>query len=95
MRRVIALAKRALVVAVLLLGAVYAGDYLRAWSKGGGASGGDALGAVTFYYAVPLKSGKTEIYYNQPQTEVCVRSVFPHFGYRPCWYAGRARVHVD
>jgi hypothetical protein len=90
---VIELAKRALVVFLVLLGVAYAGDYLRVWLKRDGGSSGDALGAVTFYYAVRLKSGRTEIYYDQPQTEVCVRSLFPHFGYRPCWYAGREKLH--
>jgi hypothetical protein len=48
---------------------------------------GDAYGQVQVFYATPLKNGKTEIFYDQPQFETCVHSVFPHFGYRPCWIA--------
>jgi hypothetical protein len=92
--RLIRLAKRVLIVALLLLTALYAADSLRVWLRQAGASGGDVLGAVTFYIAVRLKSGKTEIYYDQPQTEICVRALFPHDGYRPCWYAGRERVRA-
>lgn len=91
--RLIRLAKRVLIVALLLLTALYAADSLRVWLRQAGASGGDVLGAVTFYIAVRLKSGKTEIYYDQPQTEICVRALFPHLGYRPCWYANRERFH--
>ena len=92
--RLIGLTTRALVVAVLLLVAVYAADSLWVWSRAGGASDGGALGSVTFYIVVPLKSGKTEIYSDQPQTEVCVHALFPHRGYRPCWYANRERFHA-
>ena len=43
------------------------------------------------YYAVPLKDGKTEFMFLDPQNEVCVHSLFPHLGYRPCWYVARNR----
>ena len=41
------------------------------------------------YYAVKLKDNKTEFYFLAPQTEVCIHSLFPHFGRRPCWYVSR------
>jgi hypothetical protein len=87
------LAKRALVVAVLAAGVLYAADSLWVWSRASGASGDGVLGSVTFYIVVPLKNGKTEIYSDQPQTEVCVRALFPHQSHRPCWYAARDRFH--
>ena len=43
------------------------------------------------FYAVPLKDGKTEFMFLDPQNEVCVRSLFPHLGHRPCWYVSRHR----
>jgi hypothetical protein len=49
---------------------------------------------VTFYVATPLKNGKLDIFYDQPQTEVCVYSLLPHAGYRPCWYAARQTVRT-
>jgi hypothetical protein len=44
---------------------------------------------LTVYFATRLKSGKLEIFTDRPQTEVCARALFPHFGYRPCWYVRR------
>ena len=51
------------------------------------ARGQSAYGQVRLrrYYAVPLRSGKTEFMPLDPQTYTCVHSVFPHFGYPPCW----------
>ena len=51
-----------------------------------------ALGRVRFYYATKLENGKVDIYLDSPQSEVCVRELFPHYGYRPCWYASRNTV---
>jgi hypothetical protein len=41
-----------------------------------------------------LKNGRLEVFYNQPQSEVCVYALFPHSGYRPCWFAGRSKVRT-
>ena len=51
----------------------------------------DPIGTVKVesYYAVRQKSGKDEYYFNPPQDQACVRAVFPHLGYRPCWYVAR------
>jgi len=81
-------------VAVLSLAGVYASDYLWIDYRLSHTSGPDALGTVTYYYATTLKNGKLDIFYNQPQTEVCVYSLFPHAGYRPCWYAVRDKVRT-
>ena len=43
-------------------------------------------------YAIPLKSGKVEYQLDALQPDVtvtCVRSLFPHFGFSPCWYVRR------
>jgi hypothetical protein len=49
------------------------------------------FGAVTVrpYYAVRLKSGKTEFIFQNPRPETCVNSLFPHLGMAPCWDARR------
>ena len=49
---------------------------------------------VTLYVATKLKNGQLEIFYNQPVSEVCVRSLFPHQGRRPCWYVRRSPLKV-
>jgi hypothetical protein len=79
-----------LLLAVLLLAAmVYGGDWLvvryRIWRNK------DGFGSisVTPVYVIHQKSGKTNYQYAQPEDEVCVHSLFPHFGYSPCWYVSR------
>ena len=44
---------------------------------------------VRRYYAVGLKNGKTEMYNADPESQMCVNSIFPHLGYSPCWYLRR------
>ena len=80
-------------VALSFLG-VFASDYAWLEYRMGHDTAGQALGSVTFYYATPLKNGRTEIFYDQPQTEVCVLALFPHAGYRPCWYAKKSQVRM-
>lgn len=80
---------RLLVVTLLLAAMVYGGDWAclryRNWKRG------DAFGsvAVTPVYVIHEKNGKTEYQFAQPQDQVCVHSLFPHFGYSPCWYVSR------
>lgn len=38
------------------------------------------------YYDVALKSGKSDLYFLDPQKQTCVNSLLPHLGYNPCWY---------
>jgi hypothetical protein len=82
-----------MVVAVVLLALfVYAGDYLSVRYKI--PKDRDPFSTVTIqpYYAIHQKNGKTEYDYAQPESQVCVRALFPHFGYNPCWYVTR---HTD
>ena len=92
MSHVIVIAKRALAVGLVVLALGYAGDWLRVWRLARAGADGPAFETLTFWIATPLKNGKLEVFYDQPQTEVCVRSLFPHFGRRPCWYARRERI---
>jgi hypothetical protein len=50
---------------------------------------GGALETLKVYVGTKLKSGKVEIFTDQTETEVCAHALFPHFGYRPCWYVRR------
>jgi len=49
------------------------------------------FGTVTVqrYDAISEKNNKTEFVYEDPVTEPCVNSLFPHMGYAPCWYLKR------
>jgi hypothetical protein len=77
---------------VLLLCLVYLGDYVSVRYKI--PNGRDPFSTVTIqpYYAIHEKNGRTEYDFAQPQSQVCVRSLFPHFGCAPCWYLNR---HTD
>jgi hypothetical protein len=85
-------AKRGAGAVVTLFVVVYASDYALLRYRMGKQSGADGLGTVTSYYGTALKDGKMEIFTDQPLTETCVRSLFPHSGLRPCWYASRNNV---
>lgn len=83
--------KTALIVVVVSLALLYAGDYASVRYRI--PRGRDPLGTVEVqpYYAVPLKGGKTEFMFLKPENQVCVHSLFPHLGHNPCWYVRRHR----
>lgn len=85
-------AKRGGSAVLTLFVVVYACDYALLRYKMGKNRGAGALGTVTSYYGTALKDGKMEIFTDQPLTETCVHSLFPHAGLRPCWYASRNTV---
>ena len=76
----------ALLGAVILPPVVYVGDALVLQYRLARGSGSEAM---RVYFATRLKNGKLEIFTDRPQTEICARAMFPHFGYRPCWYVRR------
>lgn len=85
--------KRALFAAITIAALLYLGDYLvlrfRVWRNL------QPYGTVTVQitYAISEKStpgiNKTEYSSAPPQDQTCVNSLFPHFGYSPCWYLRR------
>jgi hypothetical protein len=80
---------RLLVAVVVLLGFVYAGDYVSLRYRI--PPNRSQFGSVTVkeMYAIHEKNNKTEYQFPPPQDETCVESLFPHFGYAPCWYLRR------
>ncbi len=85
--------KRLLAIVFLALAAIYVGDFLSARFAIPG--GRQIYGSVTVTQtlAVPLKDPKKEEYFFQPpHAETCMYSLFPHFGYPPCWYLERHRT---
>jgi len=93
-RVLIALLKWTAVALVLGFTLLYAGDYLLIRHKMANQANGNAFGTVKFYYGTPLKNGRVQIFVEQPETEVCIHSLFPHFGYHPCWYASREEIRM-
>jgi hypothetical protein len=41
-----------------------------------------------------MKDGKTQFIMLDPETDTCIHSLFPHFGYRPCWKM-QPRLRID
>jgi hypothetical protein len=80
---------RAVKIVVLALAGLYAADYLSA--RYGIPGSRQTLGSVQVkpLYAVRQKSGRIEYSVGDIETETCVRSLFPHLGYTPCWYLSR------
>ena len=79
-------------ILIALVADLYAGDFAwfeyRNWKP----KPNDPLETITFYYATATKSGRSEIFYDQPQTQTCVHSLFPHAGYMPCWRLERSGI---
>jgi hypothetical protein len=92
--RVSAMLKRTLVTVPILMSALYAGDYLWLRFRMSHPEAGPALGTVQFYWATAIKGGREEIFSDQPQMETCARSLFPHLGYKPCWYSSGKTIRV-
>lgn len=88
------MSRRALLIAVVALCLFYVCDYgvLRYRMARGGSDA--ALGTVTVLYGAPLKDGKVRVFSDQPETDTCVRSIFPHLGYAPCWYARSHAIKI-
>ena len=80
---------RIFILGVVSLAVVYAGEDVSVRYRI--PANRQALGTVTVqrYDAIPEKNGKVEFAFEEPVTRTCVRSLFPHLGYPPCWYLSR------
>jgi hypothetical protein len=87
------------VVALITLGSVfvalYAGDYLVLRYRIAVHGPDAATAGVPTFYAAPLKNGRMSVYYDEPQMQTCVRSIFPWLGYEPCWYVKRHTINMS
>jgi hypothetical protein len=94
MSRVIFFLRATVIVVVVGLGLVYLGDDLAGRYRMAHRSGGGPLEEVPVYTATRLKNGKVEVFYGSPEMRTCIRAVFPHFGYSPCWYLARRKIDL-
>lgn len=94
MKRLLQILARWLMVLAGLVVLAYVGEdlVLRYRVSHGGSA--NVFKNVTYYEAGEVKGGKLEYYFDQPQVEVCVRAIFPHFGDEPCWYAQRHALKI-
>ena len=77
----IAKLQRIILAAVVAAFLLYGGDW--AVLKARGSRGFDT---VNITLGTPMKDGRVQIFTGANQTQTCVNSLFPHFGYNPCWY---------
>jgi len=85
------LAKRILTAILASLALVFCADYVYVRIRMIHAKPADPFETITSLriLAIPEKNGKTEYETdarNPEQTVTCVHSLFPHYGYSPCWY---------
>ena len=78
-----------ILLVILALSAVYIADDV--WIRFRIPPRQQPFGTVTVqrYDAIAEKNGKTEFDFEPPVVQTCVRSLFPHMGYAPCWYLSR------
>lgn len=79
-------------VLIALAALLYASDFAWFEYRMRNVKPNNPLETVTFYYATAMKNGKVEIFYDQPQAQTCVHSIFPHRGYTPCWRLNRSGI---
>jgi len=87
---------RTLLIAALLCALVYGGDYVSLRYRIPHNRVQFDTVQIQLDYAVQMKNRSTEYMFDQPTTQTCVNSLFPHFGDSPCWYVKRhARKQVN
>ena len=83
--------KRLVLCAAGCVGIAYVTDYLYLRFRMLHPKPSDPYESITALriLAIPEKNGKTEYQVdaqNPEQIVTCVHSLFPHYGYSPCWY---------
>jgi hypothetical protein len=79
---------------VLVLALAYGYDYASVRRRMSAQKPGDPIDVITYPHllAIPQKGNKVEYALDAQsplESESCVHSLFPHFGYAPCWYVQR------
>ena len=79
---------------LLLLAVAYGYDYASVRHRISENKPGDPFDVVTYPHllAIPQKGNKVEYALDAQspmESDPCVHSLFPHYGYTPCWYVRR------
>jgi len=85
---------RFLYALIMLLALAYGFDYASVRRRVNAQKPGDPFDVITYPHvlAIPVKGNKVdyELDAQSPmESDPCVHSLFPHFGYTPCWYVVR------
>ena len=86
--------KRIFFITAILLSVLYSWDYLSVLHRNSAQKQGDPFDVVVHprLLAIPQKGNRVEFALDAQSPMVsdpCVHSLFPHFGYTPCWYVSR------
>jgi hypothetical protein len=92
------LSKRILIAAIVLLGGIYLLDYVSVRHRMAAQKKGDPFDVVTYPHIleIPQKGNRVEYALDAQSpmmSEACVHSIFPHYGYVPCWYVHRTTAN--
>lgn len=76
---------------VALLALLYGYDFASVRHRMSAKKPGDPFDTVSYPHllAIPVKGNKVDYELdavNPIETDPCVHSLFPHYGYTPCWY---------
>jgi hypothetical protein len=74
--------------------ALFLGDYLVLHIRIAAQGVEGVTQKVTTFQAALLKDNKFNVYFDQPQIQTCVRSIFPWLDDAPCWYLRRHTVKI-
>ncbi len=74
----------------VVIAGLYAADYAVCRYRLSRGRGLDSID-VGYLDVIPQKGGRTEFVDAGTQPQTCVNSIFPHFGYPPCWCLRRHR----
>ena len=80
---------RIFIVAFVLMVALYVGDDLSVRYRIPKSRQPFSTVTIRRFDAISETNNKTEYVYEDPVAVTCVRSLFPHLGYSPCWYLSR------
>jgi len=80
---------RIFIVAFVLMVALYVGDDLSVRYRIPKSRQPFSTVTIRRFDAISEKNIKSEYVYEDPVAVTCVRSLFPHLGYSPCWYLSR------
>jgi hypothetical protein len=85
------LLKRLAIAVALAVAVLYSGDYALARHRMNASQHAGEVGSVEIVsmYEIPHKDGREEIIVGDSTVQPCIHSLFPHFGYTPCWYLKR------
>jgi hypothetical protein len=92
------LLKRVLIATIVLLAAIYLFDYVSVRHRMAAQKQGDPFDVVTYPHIleIPQKGNRVEYALDAQSpmmSEACVHSIFPHYGYVPCWYVHRTTAN--